>query len=561
MERQAKPKTKSLDELQEPDGPVAPSEAPDDIVHQLAASEVRYRRLFETAQDGILILDARSGSILDVNPFLVDMLGYSKNEFLGKSLWDVGPFSNTDTAKAAFAELQTQHYLRYDDMPLETKDGRLINVEFVSNVYSVDGTMVVQCNIRDITQRRQAEEALRQNQQQLLQTRDQFLSRMSHELRSPLAPIHQFVTILLDGLAGELTAEQRDYLLAILRSVNVLRTMISDLLEVTRAESGKLHVDLRCVYLSDVIPEVLKTFQLANTKNLRVSFDVPDNLPPVCADMNRVRQILDNLLDNAIKFTPDKGEITVRARVGTRSRGFLRIEVTDTGCGIAHSEREKIFEYLHQIDTPTDVGRAGLGIGLYICRELVSSQGGRIWVNSRLGRGSTFVFTLPVFSLERQLAPVVKAADLITHSVALVTIEVSHLEKQPLEGKADATALQDVWRSLQGCTVANVVVLLPRVPRTASAEFFFIVACVNESGAKVLVEQLHGQLGLCQSVRESKVGVKSAFMLLSTRGERNGALSDEAVNRTVVDHIEDAMKGTLHSKGRLYEWSQGSHSG
>ncbi len=530
-------------------------------MHQLAASELRYRRLFETARDGILILDARTGSILDVNPFLVDMLGYSKNEFLGKSLWDVGPFSNTDTAKAAFAELQTQHYIRYDDMPLETRDGRLINVEFVSNVYPVDGAMVAQCNIRDITQRRQAEEALKHNQQQLLQTRDQFLSRMSHELRSPLAPIHQFVTILLDGLAGELTAEQRDYLLAILRSVNALRTMISDLLEVTRAESGKLHVDLRCVYLSEVIPEVLATFQLANTKGLRLSFNIPGTLPPVCADINRVRQILDNLLDNAIKFTPERGAISVRARVGTRSRQFLRIEVTDTGCGIAHSEREKIFEYLHQVNTPTDIGRAGLGIGLYICRELVSSQGGRIWVNSRLGHGSTVVFTLPVFSLERQLAPVVKSADLITHSVALVTIEVSHLAGQPIEGEADAAALQDVWRSLQSCTVANVVVLLPRVPHTASAECFFIVACVNESGAKVLVEQLHEQLGLCQSVRESKVGVKSAFMLLSTRGERNGALSDEAVNRTVVDHIEDAIKGTLHSKGRLYEWSQGSHSG
>ena len=123
----------------------------------LQVSETRYRRLFETAQDGILLLDADTGKITDVNPFLIDMLGYSHEELLGKKLWDIGFFKDIMANKAAFLDLQTKGYIRYEDLPLDTKDGRSIDVEFVSNVYLVDHTKIIQCNIRDITQRKQAE--------------------------------------------------------------------------------------------------------------------------------------------------------------------------------------------------------------------------------------------------------------------------------------------------------------------------------------------------------------------------------------------------------------------
>ena len=127
----------------------------------MRTSETRYRRLFETAQDGILILDGDTGQIDDVNPFLIDMLGYTKEEFLGKKLWEVGPFKDREISRAAFKELQHKGYVRYKDLPLETKDGREVAVEFVSNVYTVDSTKVIQCNIRDITERKKAEEEAR----------------------------------------------------------------------------------------------------------------------------------------------------------------------------------------------------------------------------------------------------------------------------------------------------------------------------------------------------------------------------------------------------------------
>jgi formate hydrogenlyase transcriptional activator len=133
----------------------------------LKISETRYRRLFEAAQDGILILDAETGQISDVNPFLVEMLGYSHEDFLGKKLWEIGPFKNIEASKATFLELQSKGYIRYKDLPLETKDGRSIGVEFVSNVYIVNHHKVIQCNIRDITERKLIAEALQKAHDEL----------------------------------------------------------------------------------------------------------------------------------------------------------------------------------------------------------------------------------------------------------------------------------------------------------------------------------------------------------------------------------------------------------
>jgi len=177
----------------------------------LQESEVRYRRLFETAKDGILILDADTGKITDANPFLEVLLGYSHDELVGRALWEIGPFKDVAASRNAFRELQRNEYIRYEDLPLETKDHERRNVEFVSNVYLADGARVIQCNIRDITSRRQAEEITRHDNEELagrvreLRRRDsnmQVLNRMTDLLQtcSTQEEVYKVVALMADEL-------------------------------------------------------------------------------------------------------------------------------------------------------------------------------------------------------------------------------------------------------------------------------------------------------------------------------------------------------------------------
>ncbi|HEX3094202.1 MAG TPA: PAS domain S-box protein, partial [Candidatus Angelobacter sp.] len=160
-------------------------------------SEARYRRLFEAAQDGILVLDADTGLITDVNPFLMELLDYSREEFLGKALWEIGPFKDVAASKTAFRQLQSQKYVRYEDLPLATRDGRSIYVEFVSNVYRVNNKKVIQCNIRDITKRKRTEQTEQQlRQAQKMEAVGQLAGGVAHDFNNLLGVILGYCEIL-----------------------------------------------------------------------------------------------------------------------------------------------------------------------------------------------------------------------------------------------------------------------------------------------------------------------------------------------------------------------------
>lgn len=246
-----------------------------------------------------------------------------------------------------------------------------------------------------------------------LRMKDELLSRVSHELRSPLTAVYQCVTVLLDGLVGEMSADQREYLTIALRNVKQLKSMIGDLLDVARSKTGKLVVVPHETDLSKLIASAMDTVNAnAQAKSLTLSSEIAEKLPSAYADPQRVQQVLVNLLDNAIKFTPAGGAIRLRAKTSEKAdesgAAFLEVSVSDNGCGIAPEDHERIFQQLYQVDQNIDQKRMGLGLGLYISRDFVARMGGRIWVESRLGGGSSFSFTLPVYCAEHAITSLVR---------------------------------------------------------------------------------------------------------------------------------------------------------
>jgi signal transduction histidine kinase len=323
-----------------------------------------------------------------------------------------------------------------------------------------------------------------------LQFKDNFLSHVSHELRSPLNAIYQFVTILLDNLVGDLNPEQREYLKIVFRNVKQLQAMIDDLLEVTRGQGGKLTIELQRTSVGAAVTETVATLQVAAaTKAIKLKAEIADELPLVCADPTRIRQILIILLDNAIKFTPTNGTVTVRAHLLEQDSNLLVLEVVDSGCGIARGMTEQIFERLFQASDPSQAGRQGLGLGLYICKELVVRQGGRIWATSTPGTGSTFSVTLPVFSMRNLLSATLEKPGSLPGPLMLVVAQLG-APKGWLSDAARAEHVQWARGLLLRCLHSDDDVLLPKMGMSGLAELFFIVAATDPAGCKLLVARV-----------------------------------------------------------------------
>ena len=214
---------------------------------------------------------------------------------------------------------------------------------------------------------------------QQLEFKNQFLSHVSHELRTPLTCIHQYVTLLLDGLAGPLAVEQSDHLRVILKSVTQLHAMIRDLLEATRAEAGKLRIEPRCLSIADLIGQVISMMQpAAGQKQIRIEGHIDPQIPLVYADPDRICEVLINLIDNAIKFTSPEGTIMVKACMIETDPSAVYLSVNDTGRGISPQALPRIFERLFQDPEAVEGNRSGLGLGLYIAKEVISLHGGRM---------------------------------------------------------------------------------------------------------------------------------------------------------------------------------------
>ena len=237
--------------------------------------------------------------------------------------------------------------------------------------------------------------------------------------------------------------------------------MIDDLLETTRAESGKLRIEPRCIAIGAVVEQASAMLRAtAQEKKVSLEVSIEEKIPLVHADPSRVLQMLINLIDNAIKFTPAGGSVQVRAYLVEADTASVYLSVTDTGRGISPESKALVFERLFQDPNAVDNSRKGLGLGLYIVQELVRLHGGRIWVESHPGHGSAFSFTLPLFSLSQILLPIITEHGHLRDALSLVSVDLApqggarrgrlgrHL--QPLPGTAAS-----LHCARQGCAPAR----------------------------------------------------------------------------------------------------------
>ena len=326
---------------------------------------------------------------MDANPFVADLLGYAHAELVGKELWQIGLFQDIEASRTAFQQLQEKGHIRYEDLPLETKQGKRVDVEFVSNVYAVNNHQVIQCNIRDITDRKRAEDALREADRR----KDEFLAMLAHELRNPLAPIRTAAQVLrLKGPADPELQLARD---VIDRQVQQLTRLVDDLLDLSRISRGKINVQLEPVALAAVVARAVEISRpLIDARKHHLEVSLPEQDVRVEGDPARLAQVVSNLLNNAAKYTEGGGRIWLTVEP---SAGQAVLRVRDTGVGIAPEMLPKLFEMFTQVQGSVSRSEGGLGIGLSLVRSLVEMHGGSVQAFSEgLGRGSEFAVRLPL---------------------------------------------------------------------------------------------------------------------------------------------------------------------
>ncbi len=360
----------------------------------LEDSETKYRRLFEAARDGILILNAETGKIVDVNPFLIEMLGYTHEYFLGKNVWDLGFLKDIVANEDKFSELREKEFIRYEDMPLETFDGRRMEVEFVSNVYLVDHHKVIQCNIRDITERKQLEDQLRQVQK--LEGLGTLAGGIAHDFNNILGIILAYVsginrfkddTKKLDLASNTIT-----------KAVQRGKSLVQQILMFAR----KTETSFGAVNVNDVVMETVTMVMETFPKIITCSQNFENMIPYINADRSQLNQVLLNLCVNARDAMPNGGVLSINTRMvsfaGLRNQhpdaeasGYVCIEVSDSGEGMTPEIQKRIFEPFFTTKGP---GK-GTGLGLSVAYGVIQSHKGFIDVESKLGKGTTFRVYLP----------------------------------------------------------------------------------------------------------------------------------------------------------------------
>ena len=370
----------------------------------LREAEAKYRAIYDNSVEG-MYQSTPEGYYLMVNMALARMYGYQSPEQMISELNNIreqlyvdpqrrDEFERLIATQISICEFESEVYRRDGTTLWIAETGRLVRNEQKHFSY-YEGI------VSNITERKQAEIQLQQTNNELARAtrlKDEFLANMSHELRTPLNAILGMTEGLQDRVFGNLNPKQLDAIKTIDRSGSHLLELINDILDVAKIESGQLELDLNPISITSLCQSSLAFIkQQALKKRIQLEVNLPGNLPDLLLDARRMRQVLINLLNNAVKFTPERGRITLEvcSQPPQAPQNFLQIAITDTGIGIAPENLEKLFQPFIQIDSALNRQYQGTGLGLVLVKQIVELHGGKVRVTSEMGKGSCFILEIP----------------------------------------------------------------------------------------------------------------------------------------------------------------------
>lgn len=455
-------------------------------------SEEKHRAISQAAMDAIIMLD-NDGKIIEWNRAAEGMFAYSREEAFGKEIHELlVPERYHDLCKKGFARFKKtgegSAVGNLTKLEAVRKDGTEFPVELSISAVKIKDRWHAIGIVRDITEREEMEKM-----------KSEFLSIASHELRTPMTSIKNAVEIIVKGKAGEVNETQAKFLSMADRNIKRLSALINDLLDISKIESKKMQFNYSQVDTADSVEHVFNTLKpLADTKSLTLKADIADGTPPVYADDNRVEEVLLNLVGNAIKFTDNMGEIRVATKIKKEVsdaglKDFLEITVEDEGVGIAKEHLNHIFEKFYQVGGSLARRYDSTGLGLSICKGVIEAHGGKIRCESDEGKGSRFIFTLPIVDEAEEFMKIV--SDEINEAakqkmqVAILIVRIKDFERfRNSGGKEDnEKLLEKVKEAIRwgGLRTTDRLKVMPE-----SGEVIMVMNNTNSKGAQIVQEKI-----------------------------------------------------------------------